>query len=467
MRKKPAKKAVKSPPINTNQHLYRHAMSLHIRTKIIASFSIILALLSFIGFVAYYDRNLLFYGMQELEDKMHEINGIARIRLNTERALMPPNDYLITGEIKEKERFSEISDTVEKDLEWLASLSHKEHIDFDKKSLENFRALKEKAGEIFSIKDPVGNKKGAILMEEMDAISTDIITNYLDKSFEVISREAETEISNAKLLRKKVDSLIAIGAVVSLIAVIALVSYLSKSIIRPILLFKEGAFIIGKGDLDHKIDLRDGFEMNLLADEFNKMTGKLKESYSGLEKTVVERTRELNDANMKLQELSVTDGLTGAYNHRYFYAKLEEEIKRAERYGHPCSIIMSDIDHFKNYNDAHGHIEGDQVLKGVVSCIKKNVRGQDQVARYGGEEFSVILPETGKKEALDVAERIRHYIQAQAFPREETQPGGSLTISLGVAVFPENAADSKDLIEKADAALYRAKENGRNRVEVA
>lgn len=466
MRKKPAKKAVKSPPIHTNQHLDRHDMSIHIRTKIIASFSIILALFSFIGFVAYYNRNLLFYGMQELEDKMHEINGIARIRLNTERALMPPNDYLITGDIKEKEMFSEISDTVEKDLEWLVGLSHKEHIDFDTGAVEKFTALQKKADEIFSIENPVGNKKGAILMEEMDTISTVIITNYLDKSFEVINLEAALESSNARHLREKADSLIAIGAIVSLITVIALISYLSKSIIRPILLFKEGAFIIGKGDLDHKIDLRDGFEMNLLADEFNKMTGKLKESYSGLEKTVGERTRELNDANIKLQELSVTDGLTGAYNHRYFYAKLEEEIKRAERYDHPCSIIMSDIDYFKNYNDTHGHIEGDQVLKGVVSCIKLTVREQDRVARYGGEEFSVILPETGKKEALDVAERIRHYIQTQAFPHEETQPGGSLTISLGVAVFPENAADSKGLIEKADAALYRAKENGRNRVEV-
>lgn len=440
-------------------------MTLHIRTKIIASFSIILALLSFIGFVAYYDRNLLFHGMQELENKMDEINGIAKIRLNTERALMPPNDYLITGDSKEKERFLEISAIVEKDLDWLAGLSHKEHIDFDKGAMEKFTVLKEKAGEIFAIENPVGNKKGAILMEELDALSHDIRTDYLDKSFEVINREAEKESSNARLLKKQVDSLIAIGAIVSLIAVIALISYLSKSIIKPILLFKEGAFIIGKGDLDHKINLRDGFEMNLLADEFNRMTGKLKESYSGLEKKVEERTRELNEANMKLHELSVTDGLTGAFNHRYFYAKLEEEIKRAERYGHPCSIIMSDIDYFKNYNDTHGHIEGDHVLKGVVSCIKKNVREQDHVARYGGEEFSVILPETGKKEAVETADRIRRYIQAQMFPNEETQPGGSLTISLGVAVFPEDAADPKSLIEKADAALYRAKENGRNRVE--
>lgn len=440
-------------------------MTLHIRTKIIASFSIILALLSFIGFVAYYDRNLLFYGMQELEAKMDEINGIARIRLNTERALMPPNDYLITGDSKEKERFLEIAAIVEKDLDWLAGLSHKEHIDFDKGAREKFAVLKEKAGEILAIKNPVGNKKGAILMEEMDTLSSDIRTDYLDKSFEVINREAETESSNARLLRKKVDSFIAIGAIVSLIAVIALISYLSKSIIRPILLFKEGAFIIGKGDLDHKINLRDGFEMNLLADEFNRMTGKLKESYSGLEKKVEDRTTELNEANMKLQELSVTDGLTGAYNHRYFYAKLEEEMKRAERYCHPLSLIMSDIDYFKNYNDAHGHIEGDNVLKGVAACIKKNVRDEDIVARYGGEEFTVILPETGKKDAGETAERIRRYIQAQMFPNKETQPGGSLTISLGIAVFPEDAADPKGLIEKADAALYRAKENGRNRVE--
>ncbi|MBI5885592.1 MAG: diguanylate cyclase [Deltaproteobacteria bacterium] len=442
-------------------------MAVHIRTKIITSFSIILSLLSILGFIAYYNRNILFDGMLEVEDKTYELGAIANIQLNIDRVVMPPNDYLITGDLREKERFQEISGLLEKDFKVLVGQAGNGHINSDKMAQERFNLLKAKAGEIFTIKNPVGNKKGAILMEKLDAIASEIITNDLSKSLEVINHEVKARTTYAGTARKKADVLLSIGGILSLITVVALISYLSRSILRPILEFREGAFIIGEGNLDYRIDIKDGIEINVLANEFNKMTAKLKESYAGLEKKVEERTSELNDVNVKLQELSITDGLTGAFNHRYFYGKLTEEIKRAERYCHPLSIIMSDIDYFKDYNDAHGHVAGDSVLKGVVSCIRRNVREQDMVARYGGEEFSVILPETGKKVAVDVAERIRRCLQAQAISRKDTQPGGSLTISLGIAAFPDDAADPKGLIEKADAALYKAKENGRNRVEEA
>lgn len=442
-------------------------MAVHVRTKIIASFSIILILLSLLGLIAYYNRNILFDGMFELEDKTHELSAIANIQLNIERVVMPPNDYLITGNIKEKERFMEIAGVLEKDFEKLVGISGKEHTGSDKMAMERFGLLKEKAGKIFAIKNPVGDKKGALLMKELDALALDIITNRLDKSLEVINREVQMRTVYAGRARTRVDTLMAIGALASVISVFALISYLSKSILRPLLAFKKGAFIIGSGNLDHRIEVRDGIEMNLLADEFNRMTAKLREAHTGLEKKVEERTRELNELNERLQELSVTDGLTGAYNHRYFYGKLDEEMRRAERYGRPLSLIMADIDYFKHYNDAHGHVEGDNVLRGVVSCIRKNIREQDTLARYGGEEFAVILPETGKKEAADVAERIRVCMLAQPFPRKDTQPGGTITISLGVAAIPYDAVDPKGLVEKADGALYRAKNNGRNMVEVA
>ncbi len=442
-------------------------MAIHVKTKIIVSFSIILTLLSILGFIAYYNRNLIFHGMVELEDQIYELSIIANIQLNMDRVVMPPNDYLITGDIKEKDRFLEIADILEKDFERLMGLSGKEHITFDRKAKEEFGLLKEKAEGIFAIENPVGDKKGALQMEELDAIASDIIINYLDKSLEVMDREARTRMVYAGSVKNKVDALLTIGAIASVVTVFVLIAYLSRSILRPILVFKEGAFIIGRGNLDHRIDIRDGIEINLLADEFNRMTERLKESYAGLEKKVEERTKDLNGLNIKLQELSITDGLTGVYNQRFFYEKLAEEIKRAERYGHPLSLIMSDIDHFKHYNDAHGHVEGDNALSGVASCVRRNVRDLDIVARYGGEEFSVILPETGKKEAVDVAERIRRCMQVQPFPRKDAQTCGNLTISLGVAAFPDDAADPKGLVEKADAALYRAKSNGRNRVEEA
>lgn len=175
-----------------------------------------------------------------------------------------------------------------------------------------------------------------------------------------------------------------------------------------------------------------------------------------------ERTQ--NELNRRLFDLSIRDDLTDVYNRRYFYEKLEEEIKRSERYETVLSLIMLDIDYFKHYNDTHGHQAGDSVLREVALLLRNNVREQDLVARYGGEEFSIILPETGKQVAGKLAERIRGCLSAQTFHFKETLQSGKLTISLGVATFPEDAKSLNDLVETADRALYKAKEKGRNRV---
>ncbi len=174
--------------------------------------------------------------------------------------------------------------------------------------------------------------------------------------------------------------------------------------------------------------------------------------------------RTLNELNRRLFDLSIKDDLTDVYNRRYFYEKLEEEIKRSERYKTVLSLIMVDIDYFKHYNDTHGHQAGDSVLRDVALLLRNNVREQDLVARYGGEEFAIILPETGKQVAGKLAERIRGCLSAQAFYFKETLQSGKLTISLGVATFPEDAKSLNDLVETADRALYKAKEKGRNRV---
>lgn len=163
----------------------------------------------------------------------------------------------------------------------------------------------------------------------------------------------------------------------------------------------------------------------------------------------------------KLQ--AITDGLTGLYNHRFFRAHLTVEIERASRYGHKLSLIILDIDHFKNYNDAHGHPQGDELLRGVAEFLRKGIRESDFACRYGGEEFAIILPETGKDAALALAERIRKSIAEHPFPFRETQPMGTISVSAGVAAFPVDSKNIDDLIKKADKALYRAKDEGRNR----
>lgn len=166
---------------------------------------------------------------------------------------------------------------------------------------------------------------------------------------------------------------------------------------------------------------------------------------------------------MSLEAQAETDGLTGLYNHRVFQERLEYALATAARYGQPLGLLLFDIDHFKKFNDTYGHQVGDLVLRELAAVIREQLRKPDIPARYGGEEFTIILPETPRQGAIELAERLRVVVAKHPFQR----PGGdplSVTVSIGVATFPE-IKEKRDLIEAADQALYRAKEAGRNRVE--
>jgi len=172
----------------------------------------------------------------------------------------------------------------------------------------------------------------------------------------------------------------------------------------------------------------------------------------------------INIENTKLYELSITDGITKLFIHRHFQVRLEEEVIRARRYNSIVSLIMLDIDHFKKFNDTYGHQTGDLVLIKVAETIKNTIRTNvDIAARYGGEEFAIILPETSKEESRLLGERLRKNIESETL---STSKYGELkiTVSIGIASFPTNASNKSELISKADAALYEAKETGRNKV---
>jgi diguanylate cyclase (GGDEF)-like protein len=174
--------------------------------------------------------------------------------------------------------------------------------------------------------------------------------------------------------------------------------------------------------------------------------------------------------NIELHELvseqAVRDELTGLANPRRFRELIEKEAVRAERFGHELAVIMLDIDDFKRVNDTHGHLQGDEVLRMVGRILQDESRGVDEPARYGGEEFVVALPETGRQGALEVAERIRTAIEKTPVPMIGGGGEIDVTASLGIAwASPESATDTKGLIAAADAALYRAKQAGKNRSE--
>lgn len=164
------------------------------------------------------------------------------------------------------------------------------------------------------------------------------------------------------------------------------------------------------------------------------------------------------------RQMAITDSLTGLHNFGYFRDRLREERTRADRYQHLLSLIIFDIDHFKHYNDKNGHPAGNEVLKMTANLLSVEARETDLVARYGGEEFVVLLPETSRKLAWEVAERIRSRIECTTFENGATQPLERVTISAGVATFPVDATHEDELVERADQSLYEAKSQGRNRV---
>jgi diguanylate cyclase (GGDEF)-like protein len=186
-----------------------------------------------------------------------------------------------------------------------------------------------------------------------------------------------------------------------------------------------------------------------------------------LEAKIHARTHELAEANSRLAQLAVTDGLTGLYNHRHFHERLALEVERSQRNGLPLSLFMIDVDHFKHYNDHHGHPAGDEVLRQLARLLGDGRRINDVVARYGGEEFAIILVDTAKFAAAKLAERLRERVAEHEFPFGGEQPNGKLSISIGVATCPDDAPDPEGLVRSADAALYAAKHAGRDRIVLA
>jgi diguanylate cyclase (GGDEF)-like protein len=194
----------------------------------------------------------------------------------------------------------------------------------------------------------------------------------------------------------------------------------------------------------------------------NRMAEALEAEHDNLERAVETRTRELSELNQRLEQLAVTDGLTGIFNHRRFQEGVSAELLRAHRTMEPFSVIMVDVDHFKAVNDVLGHPIGDELLRQLTAILGQCLRQTDLLARYGGEEFAVLLPETDKQMALQVAERMRATVDTGMNAGAEWPQ--HISISLGVATWPRDGQTKQALVAAADEALYRAKHNGRNQV---
>ena len=206
--------------------------------------------------------------------------------------------------------------------------------------------------------------------------------------------------------------------------------------------------------------------INIGASDFVIKPVRLEELLLRLKRVLKERelTNERIRMMEKLQKLAITDGLTRLYNSRSFYSQLELEVDRFNRYQHPLTLLLLDIDHFKDYNDKYGHLEGDKVLVRFSQIIRTCLRTNDSAYRYGGEEFTVILPETAGEEARTVAQRIRAALEAEPFSPKD---GEEVTVTISIGLTEYHAKEElSTFIQRADQAMYRSKRSGRNKVSM-
>lgn len=246
--------------------------------------------------------------------------------------------------------------------------------------------------------------------------------------------------------------------VAALLLIVGTVAYVIGLLVtRPLARLAEAAGAVAEGDLTVDLPVAGRDEVSYLTGVFNGMVARLRSNTEKLD----EANTALRKQNEELERMSMTDALTSLYNRRFVMGLLEKEVNRASRYERTLSVLMMDVDRFKEYNDTFGHQAGDDVLTGMGEVLRDATREADVPARYGGEEFIVVLPDCEIAGAVEAAERIRTRLEGEVFE------GGKVTASIGAAEFPTHGVSPMEIIAAADTALYAAKAAGRDRVEAA
>lgn len=321
------------------------------------------------------------------------------------------------------------------------------------------------SSEIMKVKHPFNAahppESDAVLLEYSDHHGEEVIGvlhRMSQLEWGVVAQIGKNEIY-AEIMRIRILTLL---ICLGLLLAIGLAAYiLGLTIVRPLDRLTNGAAKVAAGDLETELPVVSHGEVGYLTEAFNNMVARLRQGQEEL----ATMNGMLTEKNKELQVLSITDSLTGLYNRKHFMEVLASEVARARRNKHPFAVMMIDMDYFKKYNDTHGHQVGDALLKKIGVIFTESLRNVDYASRYGGDEFIVLLPEVEKEKAFEVAERIRGLVAAETLSSDTDRV--TVTVSIGVAAFPEHGDTPEAIIARADGALYHAKQNGRNRVVLA
>ncbi len=588
-------------------------MNISIKKKIIGSFLLILIICFVSISFAYVEMQHFINTINNVIDYSKRVETTGDLLLNLKILIEPANDYLISGDIKERNKFEKTLVLISTNLEELKKygvIANQEKI--QQNVIDDSIKLGDMTVDILYIENPIGNKDAVQSLKKLSVFANQVIIEA--RKFYEITKDAmqkEKEISIEKL--RKTSLKLGAGFIIMFLFIIFIFYYISNYVTKPILVLRNGVNAVKDGNLQFRVSIKTGDEIEFLADGFNNMAGSLENTKKELDKSILElfclysiskilntisETQQLLDrivenisANLKVQRViimlldektnefsvvsstvfekekfknlkfkigeglfgriaqtgiaklfkdlekepdfttndklssntksmiiiplksrqeifgllcsytdkpeifedrvfdlfktvgenisitleniklytkikneSITDGLTSVYNHRFFIDRFENEIERAIRYKYELSLIILDIDDFKKYNDTYGHLKGDNILINIANIMLNTMRKSDIVCRYGGEEFTIILPNTNKKFAIIVAERLREKIENFNFSLTENQSSGKITVSIGVSTLSDDNKTIEQLIKKADNALYEAKGKGKNRV---
>jgi len=420
-------------------------------------------MLMVVAIINMYTRGIFLKEIEENRHVAHEIQHVNALAVGILQLLMPANDYLSSGNPEEREKFKILQEKIKILLDQKEENSHVEELhDILRQNIEKIENLSKK---ILAIEKPVGSPLGSQFMYEMDKIGShtaDIIQDFDRKQHEKLDALREKSDNDTKVIR----IVMFLAWIIILVLGLAMIYFFNENFKKPLEKLSSGFHGVSHGRWN-QIHINQNDEISDLAGEFNSMVERMSASYEELENAVRSRTAELSELNKRLEKLAITDGLSGLYNHRYFYERYHQEYNRAFRYNRSLAVFILDIDHFKQYNDKNGHLAGDKVIQKVGKILLKESRKSDLVARYGGEEFVVISPELDKKQALAFAERMRTGVEKVKFSNEKSQPSGRITVSIGVGIFPDINTGPENLLKKTDEAMYQAKKEGRNRTVLA
>lgn len=383
-----------------------------------------------------------------VDKSLNEIHQTMTLRLVLNRSAMPVNDYVIRAAEEEKKDYYVLQAEADQQFKLVANMvaSEPEFRAILDESHKLWHQATEIANIILEIPNPIGNVHAAAEMERFDAQidrATDILNHLYEKLYQDTKKNSgklhEIE-SRATLL---ILGLSTIGVLITLFGSF----YLARLFFPPLERVLTGVRLFGRGRLDFRIDHEMPAELDELSNGINLMAGRLDDIYSAL------------------RDSSYKDPLIGCFNRRKLDEDMMRSFSQAKRTGEPFSILMLDLDHFKNVNDTYGHAAGDAVLLSVAQVINGQLRKHELLYRFGGEEFIILLPATLEAGAVILAERIRLNIANKSMDVGSNEPI-KVTVSIGITDNSKEHQSIEKLLESADRALYLAKEQGRNRVVV-